>query len=222
MRQPLALGVLLSGRGTNLQALIEAIAAGQLDARIAVVVSNVASAPGLARARSHGLAVATVAHGDFPSRDAFDARLVEILQAHGVELVVLAGFMRLVTTTLLDAFPQRVLNIHPALLPAFPGLHAERQALAHGVRVTGVTVHFVDEETDHGPILVQAAVPVLPGDTEETLHARVQAQEHRLYPLAVQLIAEGRVQVAGRHVHVRGRACAADAALANPDPDAAG
>src|SRR5690349_6679399 len=176
MARPIALGVLLSGSGTNLQALLDAIAAGRLDARVAVVVSN--------RADARGVPDVVVPHGDYPSREAFDARVVEVLRAHGVELVVLAGFMRLVTPVLLAAFPSRVLNIHPALLPAFPGLHAERQALAHGARITGVTVHFVDEETDHGPILAQAAVPILPDDTEERLHARIQREEHRLYPFA--------------------------------------
>jgi phosphoribosylglycinamide formyltransferase 1 len=218
MREPLALGVLLSGSGSNLQALIDAIAAGRLHARIAVVISNVADARGLERARTHGLATVVLAHADAPTRAEYDARLVATLRAHNVELVVLAGFMRLVTRVLLEAFPARVLNVHPALLPAFPGLHAERQALAHGVRLTGVTIHFVDEETDHGPILAQAAVPIAPGDTEETLHARIQRQEHRLYPLAIQLIAEGRVRVDGRHVAITGWSAAAEAVLASPDP----
>src|SRR6187402_2904484 len=174
MPDRLALGVLLSGSGTNLQALIDAIDAGQLHARIAVVISNVADAGGVERARRHGLTVRALPHRDAPTREAYDAQLVEILRAHGVELVVLAGFMRLVTPVLLAAYPLRVVNVHPALLPAFPGLHAERQALAHGARLTGVTVHFVDEETDHGPILAQSAVPVFADDTEESLHARIQ------------------------------------------------
>ncbi len=218
MPDPLALGVLLSGSGTNLQALIDAIAAGRLTARIAVVVSNVADAGGLARAQRHGLPTIVLPHRDSASRAAYDARLVEVLRAHGVGLVVLAGFMRLVTPVLLDAYPARVVNVHPALLPAFPGLHAERQALAHGARITGVTVHFVDDETDHGPILAQAAVPILPDDTEERLHARVQRQEHRLYPFAIQLIADGRVRIEGRRVIVSDASCPSDAALASPDP----
>ena len=218
MTDPLALGVLLSGSGTNLQALIDAIAAGRLHARIAVVISNVPDALGLERARAHGLTVVVVAHGEAPSREAYDAQLVEVLRAHGVALVVLAGFMRLVTPVLLDAYPTGVVNVHPALLPAFPGLHAERQALTHGARLTGVTVHFVDEETDHGPILAQAAVPIMPDDTEATLHARVQRQEHRLYPIAIQLIAQGRVRVEGRHVVIAGWTPPADGVLANPEP----
>jgi len=221
MPEPLALGVLLSGSGTNLQALIDAIAAGRLDARIAVVVSNVPDAAGLDRARRHGLSAVALPHRDAPSREAYDGRLVDVLHAHGVSLVVLAGFMRLVTPVLLDAFAGRVVNVHPALLPAFPGLHAERQALEHGARITGVTVHFVDEETDHGPIVAQAAVPVFADDTETSLHARVQRQEHRLYPYAIQLIAEGRVRIEGRRVVVTGATIAADAAIANPDPHTA-
>ena len=218
MPDPLALGVLLSGSGTNLQALIDAIAAGRLHARIAVVISNVPGAPGLERARAHGLTAVVVGHREAPSREAYDARLVEVLRAHGVALVVLAGFMRLVSPVLLNAYPARVLNIHPALLPAFPGLHAERQALEHGARLTGVTVHFVDEETDHGPILAQAAIPILADDSEATLHARIQDQEHRLYPFAIQLIAEGRVRVEGRHVVIADWTPSADGVLANPEP----
>jgi phosphoribosylglycinamide formyltransferase 1 len=218
MPDPLALGVLLSGSGSNLQAMIDAIAAGRLQARIAVVISNVGNAGGVERARRHGLTTLVSPHGDAPSREAYDARLVEALRAHGVDLVVLAGFMRLVTPVLLAAYPTRIVNVHPALLPAFPGMHAERQALAHGARLTGVTVHFVDEQTDHGPIVAQAAVPILPGDTEETLHARIQRQEHRLYPFAVQLIAEGRVRVDGRRVTITGRSPDADGVLACPDP----
>ncbi len=221
MPDRLALGVLLSGRGTNLQALLDAISAGHLHARIAVVISNVPSAAGVERARHHGIPTVVLGHADAPSREAYDARLVEVLRAHEVALVVLAGFMRLVTPVLLSAYPNRVVNIHPALLPAFPGLHAERQALAHGARITGVTVHFVDEQTDHGPILAQAAVPILPDDTEERLHARIQREEHRLYPFAVQLIAEDRVRIDGRRVTIVGAASAPDRALANPDPTTA-
>ena len=218
MADPLRLGVLLSGSGTNLQALIDAVAAGRLRATIAVVISNVPDATGLERARRHGIAAVTLDHRGSSSRAAYDAQVVEVLRAHDVGLVALAGFMRLVTPVLLDAFPNRVLNVHPALLPAFPGLHAERQALAYGARLTGVTVHFVDEKTDHGPILAQAAVPILPADTEATLHARVQRQEHRLYPLAIQLIADGRVRVEGRRVVIADSHPDADDALANPDP----
>jgi len=216
MAAPLRVGVLLSGSGTNLQALIDAVEAGTLAARIAVAVSNEPAAHGLVRAARHGIPTVVVPHREYPTRAAFDTRLVEVLRGHAVELVALAGFMRLVTPVLLAAFPARVLNIHPALLPAFPGLHAERQALAHGARVTGVTVHFVDEQTDHGPILLQIAVPVLPDDDEERLHARVQRQEHRAYPRAIQLIAEGRVRIDGRRVVIADAAFDAGGFLASP------
>jgi phosphoribosylglycinamide formyltransferase-1 len=218
MPDRLRLGVLLSGSGTNLQALIDAVTAGRLDATIAVVVSNVPDAAGLERARRHGIAAVALDHRDRASREAYDAELVRVLRTHDVGLVVLAGFMRLVTPVLLDAYPNRVVNIHPALLPAFPGLHAERQALAHGARLTGVTVHFVDEKADHGPIIAQAAVPILPDDTEATLHARVQQQEHGIYPFAIQLIAQGRVRIEGRRVVIADWKPSADGALAHPDP----
>jgi len=221
MPDPLVLGVLLSGSGTNLQALIDAIAAGRLHARVGVVISNVPEARGVERARAHGLPTVVLAHRDAPSREAYDARVVEALRTHQVGLVVLAGFMRLVSPVVLAAYPNRVLNIHPALLPAFPGLHAERQALTYGARITGVTVHFVDELTDHGPILAQAAVPILPDDTEERLHIRIQREEHRLYPFAIQLIAEGRVRVDGRRVEVVGAVCTEDRPLRNPEPPSA-
>jgi phosphoribosylglycinamide formyltransferase-1 len=205
----LALGVLVSGSGTNLQAILDAIAAGSLDARVAVVVSNVAHAKALERARAAGVEGVVVDHKAYADRPAFDAALVEVLQAHGVEVVVLAGFMRLLTHVLLDAFPLRVVNVHPALLPAFPGVNAQKQAIEYGVRVTGCTVHFVDHGTDTGPIIAQAAVPVLEGDDVEALRLRILAREHELLPRVLQWIGEGRVTVepvaGGRtRVHVRG------------------
>jgi phosphoribosylglycinamide formyltransferase-1 len=199
-----AAGVLVSGAGTNLQALIDRIAAGRLDCAIRMVVSNRAGAPGLARAEAAGIPTRVLDHRAFPNREQFDGALVEILRGAGVELVLLAGFDRLLTRVLLGAFPQRVMNIHPALLPSFKGLHAQQQALEYGVKVAGATVHFVDEETDHGPIIVQGAVAVERGDTEEDLRARILAVEHEIYPLAVQLFAEGRLNVVGRRVLVAG------------------
>jgi len=203
------LGVLVSGSGTNLQALLDAIAAKTLDAEIVVVVSNVAGAKALDRARAAGVATTVIEHAAFSTRAAFDAALVEALTLHRCDYVVLAGFMRLVTPVFLDAFPMRVVNVHPALLPAFPGVHAQKQALAYGVRVTGCTVHFVDAGTDTGPILAQAVVPVLDEDDEATLTARILAKEHELLPTALQWISEGRVSVdttagARARVHVRG------------------
>lgn len=217
MSAPRALGVLLSGGGTNLQAIIDAIERGELPARIRLVVSNRPDAYGLVRARNHKLPTAVVPHADFPSREAFDRRMVELLKQYDVELVVLAGFMRLLSSVFVRAFPHRILNIHPALLPAFPGLHAQRQAIEHGVRISGATVHLVDEEMDHGPIIMQAAVPVYADDTEARLRARILDQEHRIYPAAIKLFAEGRVRVEGRtvrfHNEVRPRH------VAPPSPD---
>jgi phosphoribosylglycinamide formyltransferase-1 len=185
---PGILGVLISGRGSNLQAILNAVRDGRLDARVGVVISNVAGAPGLDRARAAGVPVEILPHRDFRSREEYDAALVDRLRAHGVELVCLAGFLRLLSPVFVRAFPGRILNVHPSLLPSFPGLHAQRQALEHGVKVTGATVHLVDEELDHGPILVQRAVPVLEGDDEESLSARIREQEHQIYPEAIALV----------------------------------
>lgn len=194
------IGVLISGRGSNLQALIDAIAEGRLDARIAVVISNRADAPGLERARSAGIETLAVDHRAFAARDDFDRAIASALKAHGVRLVCLAGFMRLIGAPLLEAFPDAILNIHPSLLPAFPGIEAQRQAFEHGVKVTGVTVHFVTRELDGGPIVMQAAVPVRDDDTIETLSARILVEEHRLYAEAVQAILDGGWHLAGRRV----------------------
>jgi phosphoribosylglycinamide formyltransferase-1 len=190
--------VLISGRGSNLQSIIDAVAAGDLDASIAVVISNRADAQGLSRARAAGIEALHVNPRDHPDRDSYDGAIVAALTARGVELVCLAGYMRLVGQPLLDAFPQRILNIHPSLLPAFPGLDAQRQALEHGVQLTGATVHLVTAELDGGPIVLQAAVPVLPEDTVETLSARVLIQEHRLYPEAIRIVLGERWTLAGR------------------------
>lgn len=217
MPAPLALGVLLSGGGTNLQAIIDAIEQGELPARIRLVISNRADAYGLVRARNHKLPTAVIPHTDFPSREDFDRRMVELLKQHGVELVVLAGFTRLLSSAFVRAFPQRILNIHPALLPAFPGLHAQGQALEHGVRISGATVHLVDEKMDHGPIIMQAAVPVYADDTEACLRERILHQEHRIYPAAIKLFAEGRVQVYGGTVRLRDEARSEQTSLRSPD-----
>ena len=200
----IALGVLISGAGTNLQAIIDRIAAGRLDGAVRVVVSNRPEADGLRRAAAAGIATRVVDHRSFATREEFDRAVVGVLREAGVELVVLAGFDRLITPAFLDAYPLRIMNIHPALLPSFKGLHAERQALAYGAKIAGASVHFVDEHTDHGPLIVQGAVAVHPDDTEVTLQARIHAVEHEIYPLAIQLFAEGRLQVEGRRVVVRG------------------
>ncbi len=192
---PLALGVLISGTGTNLGAILDAIAAGELDARVHVVVSNRAEAGGLARARAAGVPAVALSHRDHASREAYDAALVAELRSAGVEWVVLAGFMRVVTPVLLAAFPDRVVNIHPALLPAFPGVDAQRQALEYGVRVTGCTVHFVDTGVDTGPIIAQVAVPVLAGDDRDLLAQRILEQENALLLASLRAIAGGRVHL---------------------------
>jgi phosphoribosylglycinamide formyltransferase-1 len=193
-----AIGVLISGRGSNLQALIDATASGTLRARIAVVISNIAGAPGLDRARMAGIEAVTISRRDFQDRDAFDAAIAGQLLARGVRLVCLAGFMRLVGPPLLEAFPNAILNIHPSLLPAFPGVDAQAQALGHGVKVTGATVHLVTSELDGGPIVLQSAVPVLPDDNPESLAARILVEEHRLYPEAVRLLLEAPWRLDGR------------------------
>ncbi len=182
------LGVLISGRGSNLQSIIDAIDRGDLDATIAVVVSNRPEAAGLRRAAEAGIETLCLLQRDFTSRDAYDAALADVLTSHGVSLVCLAGFMRLVGTPLLEAFPDRILNIHPSLLPAFPGLDAQRQALEHGVRIAGATVHLVTAELDAGPIVLQAAVPVQPDDTPASLSARILVEEHRIYPQAIAMV----------------------------------
>jgi phosphoribosylglycinamide formyltransferase 1 len=206
-------GVLISGTGTNLQAIIDRVADGSLDCRIALVISNRAQAAGLERATRAAIPTRVIDHHEFATREAFDRALADALRAAGVELVVLAGFDRLITRVLLDAFPNRIVNVHPALLPAFKGLHAQRQALAYGARITGATVHFVDEAEDHGPIILQGAILVAPDDTEETLAQRILEVEHRLYPAAIQLFAQGRLVVEGRRVRIRAEPAARERRL---------
>jgi phosphoribosylglycinamide formyltransferase-1 len=192
------IAVLISGRGSNLQAIMEAIKTGDLPATIAVVFSNRAEAAGLTRAREAGIKTECLSHRDYKTRDDYDRAVVDILRRHDVDLVCLAGFMRLIGRPLLDAFPGRILNIHPSLLPAFPGLDAQKQALEHGVKVSGATVHFVTSELDGGPIIVQSAVPVLPDDTVESLSARILVEEHKLFPEAIRIVLEGKGRLAGR------------------------
>ena len=192
------LGVLISGRGSNLQSIIDAVQTGDLDATIAVVVSNRSEAAGLKRASAAGIEAVHLDPRSHSDRISYDRALADLLRARAVDLVCLAGFMRLVGAPLLEAFPNRVLNVHPSLLPAFPGLDAQRQALEHGVRVSGVTVHLVTPELDGGPIVLQAAVPVIDGDTVESLSARILVEEHRIYPLAIRLMLTGGWRLDGR------------------------
>ncbi len=204
MAQKVPLGILISGNGSNLQAIIDAIEKKKLHAEIRVVISNRADAHGLVRAQKHGIPTETVDHREFPTREAFDRELIERLQSRQVELVALAGFMRLLSADFVRAFSNRIMNIHPALLPAFPGLNVQRKAVEAGVRFSGCTVHFVNEECDEGPIIIQAVVPVFPDDSEESLSARILKEEHRIYPKAIQLYSEGRLQVVGQKVKVDG------------------
>jgi phosphoribosylglycinamide formyltransferase-1 len=197
---PLRVGVLASGRGSNLQAILDACARPDFPARVVVVISDRERAAALERARDAGIEALFVNPKDFGDRDAYDASVTGILQERGVGLVCLAGFMRILSPVFVRAWRGRALNIHPSLLPAFAGLHPQRQALDHGARVSGATVHFVDEGVDTGPIVLQSAVPVQPDDTEDTLAARILTEEHRLYPEAVRLFALGRLRIAGRKV----------------------
>jgi phosphoribosylglycinamide formyltransferase 1 len=204
MAKQLPIGVLISGGGTNLQSIIDAIEAKRLDAAIKIVISNKADAYGLVRATNHAIPTWALDHKAFANREAYDRAVVDRLRAHGVELVVLAGFMRLLSPVFIKAYSNRIMNIHPALLPSFPGLHVQRKALEYGVRFSGCTVHFVNEECDEGPIVIQAAVPIFSDDTEVTLAARILREEHRIYPRAIQLYAEGRLRIEGRRVIVDG------------------
>jgi phosphoribosylglycinamide formyltransferase-1 len=192
------LGVLISGRGSNLQAIIDAVAAGRLDATIAVVIANKKAAGGLVRARLAGIATVVLEHAAYPSRVAYDEALVAELRRHDVRLVCLAGFMRLLSATFVEAFPNSILNVHPSLLPAFPGLHGQDQAWRHGVKVAGATVHLVTPELDAGPIVLQVAVPVEPGDTPDTLAERILVEEHRIYPAAIGILLDGGWRIEGR------------------------
>jgi phosphoribosylglycinamide formyltransferase-1 len=198
----LKLGVLVSGGGSNLQSIIDHIEDGRLPAEVAVVISNEPDAGGLNRAQKHGIASEVINHRDYPSREAFEEKLIQVLESHGVELVVLAGFMRLLSSKIIDAFPHRIINIHPALLPSFPGTHVWQDQIDHGVKFAGCTVHFVDAGMDTGPIIIQAVVPVLDDDDADTLAQRILRQEHRIYPMAVKLFAEHRLEINGRQVKI--------------------
>jgi phosphoribosylglycinamide formyltransferase-1 len=199
---PVRLAVLVSGNGTNLQAVIDRIEACEINARIVCVVSNRQDAFALKRAEQHGIPAVIHELGAYASRREYDGALVEILLDHGVQLILLAGFMRILTDVMVDAYPHAILNIHPALLPAFPGLHAQQQALEYGVRFTGCTVHFVDRGTDTGPIILQSVVPIHEDDTEETLAVRIRQEEHRIYPEAVRLFCAGKISMNGRRVRI--------------------
>lgn len=215
--EKLKLGVLVSGSGTNLQSILDAACSGQIPVEVCVVISNRPKAKALDRARAAGVEAVAISHRKFESREAFEEALTDALKQRGVEWVALAGFMRILTGHFLRAFPDRVINIHPAILPSFPGVHAQKQALDYGVRFSGCTVHFVDEGTDTGPIIAQAVVPVLDSDDEEALKQRILEQEHRIYPWVLKLLAEGRVRREERRVTIDHGHVPVDAWL-NPTP----
>ncbi len=199
-KPPCRLGVLVSGSGTNLQAIIDRIESGEIHAEIVCVISNKADAYALTRAAQHRIPVVVHENAGFTERRSYDAATVEILRSHNVDLVIMAGFMRILTDVMVNAFPHAIMNIHPALLPSFPGLHAQQQALDYGVRYSGCTVHFVDCGTDTGPIILQTVVPVEQDDTEEALSARIQKAEHQTFAAAIKLFVQGKIRVVGRKV----------------------
>ena len=203
MADLLKLGVLISGNGSNLQSIIDHIEKGSLKAVIKIVISNNPEAFGITRAKKHGINITVLNNRDFKSKEDFDSELIEILKKNKVELVILAGFTRILTPGFLQAFPQKIMNIHPALLPSFPGLHGQKQALDYGVKFSGCTVHFVDEGTDTGPIVIQGVVHVSDDDTVEGLAGRILKEEHRIYPQAIQFYAEGRLEIKDRKVRIK-------------------
>ncbi len=214
------LGVLISGTGTNLQAIIDAMVRGDLKAEIRLVISNRADAQGLERARRHGIETMVIDHRKFASREDFDRAILAALAARSVELVALAGFMRLLSPVMLEAFPGRIMNIHNSQLPSFPGIHGPRDAIEYGVKIAGCTVFFVTAGVDVGPVIVQAAVPVLPGDDEQRLAARILVQEHRIFPHAIALFQQGRLEIQGRRVIIKGDSAKPSASsLVNPAAD---
>lgn len=199
----LKIGVLASGRGSNFQAIIDAIEKGGLKALIEILITDNPSAFAIERAKKHNIKYLFINPKEFATKDDFFKKIADELKTRGIELVILAGFMRIVRKPLTDAFQNRIMNIHPALLPAFPGLHSQKQALDYGVKISGCTVHFVDEGMDTGPVIIQAAVPVLPDDTEDTLSERILSFEHKIYPEAIRLFSEGRLEIKGRIVKIK-------------------
>jgi len=212
----LRVGALASGGGSNIQSIIDHIESGKLHARIVILLSDHPEAGVLRRGERHGIPHQVINPDDFKNRQDHDRAMISVLKENEVDLVVLAGYMRVISPGFVASFPGRIMNIHPALLPSFPGLHVQQKAADYGVRFSGCTVHFVDEGTDTGPIIIQAVVPVLPGDTGETLGARILKQEHRIYPEAIRLFSEGRLRIEGRHVRILDHAVDADPCLINP------
>lgn len=216
VKDKLRIGVLVSGNGSNLQSIIDNIENGLLDAVVAVVISNNAHAYAIERAKKHRIPSVVIEHQDYSSRDGFDGAMVDILKSYSVELVVMAGFMRVLSSIFLNSFPMKIMNIHPAILPSFPGIHAQKKAADYGVKFSGCTVHFADEGVDSGPIIIQAIVPAYDDDTEETLGARILKEEHRIYSQAIHFYAEGRIKVKDRKVLIEGIDRIPSIAMHNP------
>ena len=216
MKKKVNLGVLISGSGSNLQSIIDNIEKDFLDAMVKVVISNNSNAYGLERAKNHQIPTVVIKHQDYRNREDFDRKMVDILKSYSVDLVVMAGFMRVLSPLFLSAFPMKIMNIHPALLPSFPGIHAQKRAAEYGVKFTGCSVHFADEGVDTGPIIIQAIVPAYDDDTEDTLAARILREEHRIYPQAIQFFAEDRIEVTGQKVHIKGSDRITSTPLHNP------
>ena len=216
MKKKVNLGVLVSGSGSNLQSIIDSIERGLLDADINVVISNNPDAYALIRAKKHNIASVIIKHTDFETRENCDQKIIDVLKAYSVELVVMAGFMRILSPLFLNAFPMKILNIHPAILPAFPGINAQKRAAEYGVKFSGCSVHFADEGIDSGPVIIQAVVPAYDDDTEDTLAARILKEEHRIYPQAIQFYAEGRIEIIGRKVRIKGSKRIPETPLYNP------
>jgi phosphoribosylglycinamide formyltransferase-1 len=216
MMKIIDIGVLVSGSGSNLQSIIDHVESGALDANIRVVLSNNPDAYALERCKAHGIPSVVVDHRQFDSRESYDRNVIDLLQARGVELVVMAGFMRLLSSEFFKAFPRRIMNIHPALLPAFPGIHVQQKAVEYGVKFAGCTVHFADEGIDSGPVIIQSVVPVCQDDTADTLAERILREEHRIYPQAIQYYAEGKIEIRGRQVIIRDGLRPIETALHNP------
>jgi phosphoribosylglycinamide formyltransferase 1 len=216
MKKKIKLGVLVSGSGSNLQSIIDKIEKGLLDAEIKVVISNNPDAYALERAKNHQIPSVVLNHKDFNSRENFDREMIKILESYSVDLVVMAGFMRVLSSLFLNAFPMKIMNIHPAVLPSFTGIHSQKKAINYGVKFSGCTVHFADEGVDTGPIIIQAIVPVYSDDSEDTLAQRILKEEHRIYPQAIQFYAEGRIKVKGRRVHIEGIDPISATSLCNP------